>query len=152
MARRDPWDLLRTALRAGVLAGLAMIPFAAFFRGIGWRVNEYGRKTLELVVGQVASPQRDVLMFFEHMAISVTVAVPFALVLRGESDRGRRMLAGVLYGLAFYVGVNSFALPIAFGDPTPWTLGFTAVFPSLFIHLVYGIVLGAIGARSAAAL
>ena len=45
--------------------------------------------------------------------------------------------AGV-YGAGFYVAVNSLALPLAFGDPTPWRLGFTVVYPSLVIHLAYG--------------
>jgi hypothetical protein len=44
------------ALRSGTLAGLATIPFAALFRAFGLRINEHGRKTLALVVGDVAPP------------------------------------------------------------------------------------------------
>ena len=46
----------RETLRSGTLAGLAMIRFAALFRAFGLRINEYGKKTLELVVGDVAPP------------------------------------------------------------------------------------------------
>lgn len=40
--------LIREALRTGMIAGLAMVPFAAVFQSFGLRVNEYGRKTLAL--------------------------------------------------------------------------------------------------------
>ena len=105
--------LAREALRTGTIAGLAMIPFAALFRIFGLRINEYGRKTLELLVGEVASPLHDLLTFVQHMIISWVV----------------------------YVAVNSLALPLAFGDPTPWQLGAGTVYPSLAVHLVYGLVL-----------
>jgi hypothetical protein len=41
-----------------------------------------------------------------------------------------------------YVVLNAWALPLAFGDPAPWRLGFDVVYPSLVVHLVYGAVLG----------
>jgi len=141
-------NLLRAALRSGTLAGLAMIPFAAVFRELGLRVNEYGRKTLELVVGDVASPLRDVLMFAQHMLISWVAAVPFLLVAGRIADRRQRVVAGAGYGAGFYVVMNSLALPFAFGDPTPWQLGAMTVLPSLAIHLVYGVVLGIMAAPS----
>lgn len=55
-----------------------------------------------------------------------------------------------MYGAAFYAGINSLALPIAFGDPTPWQLGFTTVYPSLVIHLVYGVVIALVARPGAA--
>jgi uncharacterized membrane protein YagU involved in acid resistance len=67
--------------------------------------------------------------------------VPLLLLLRGIADRRVRMLAGAVYGAAFYAAVNSFALPFVFGDPTPWRLGFATVYPSLVIHLVYGLAI-----------
>jgi uncharacterized membrane protein YagU involved in acid resistance len=133
--------LIRETLRAGTVAGLAMVPFAAVFRALGLRVNEYGRKTLELLVGEVAPPLHQILTLAQHLVISWTVAVPLLLLLRGIPERRARLLVGATYGAAFYVGVNSLALPLAFGDPTPWQLGFTTVYPSLVIHLVYGVVL-----------
>ena len=134
--------LVRETLRSGTLAGLAMIPFAALFRASGLRINEYGRKTLELVVGDVAPPLHYALTFAQHLLISWFAAVPLLWLLGRIEDRRRRPLVGALYGVAFYVVVNSWALPLFFGDPTPWELGVETVYPSLVIHLVYGVVLG----------
>lgn len=132
----------REAVRAGTLAGLAMIPFAAVFRAEGLRVNEYGRKTLALLVGDVAPPLHTLLTFVQHLVISWLVAVPLLLLLARVDERRLRLLTGTVYGAAFYVAANSLALPFAFGDPTPWELGFATVYPSLAIHLVYGFVVG----------
>ncbi len=131
--------LIREAVRTGTVAGLAMIPFAAAFQRMGLRVNEYGRKTLELLVGDVSPPVHYLLTFIQHLSISWVVAVPLLLLLGGLSRRRDKLLVGLSYGAAFYVAVNSLALPFAFGDPTPWRLGFSVVVPSLFIHLVYGL-------------
>lgn len=132
--------IVYAALRSGTVAGLAMVPFAAMFRGLGLRVNEYGRKTLELTMGQVESPLRELLMFVQHMLLSWAIAIPLLLVLARIASRRQRLLAGVAYGAAFYVLMNSLVLPLAFGDPTPWQLGTMTVLPSLWIHLVYGAV------------
>lgn len=132
--------LAREALRAGVTAGIAMIPFAAFFRARGLRINEYGAKTLELLVGPVAGPLHYLLTLIQHLAISWIVAVPLILWLGRVSRPRDRIGSGLVYGAGFYVAVNSLALPLAFGDPTPWQLGFETVYPSLVVHLVYGLV------------
>jgi len=121
-----------------------MVPFAAVFQRLGLRVNEYGRKTLELFVGSVSPPVHYVLTFIQHIAISWVVAVPLILLLGKISRKRDRLLVGFAYGAAFYVAVNSLALPLAFGDPTPWRLGFAVVYPSLFIHLVYGFTVAAL--------
>ncbi len=115
-----------------------MIPFAAVFQRLGLRVNEYGRKTLELFVGDLSPPVHYVLTFLQHLAISWVVAVPLLLLLGRTSRKRDRLLVGLAYGAAFYAAVNSLALPVAFGDPTPWQLGLSVVYPSLIIHLVYG--------------
>lgn len=135
--------LLSEALRAGVLAGLAMIPAAAVFRARGLRVNEYGRKTLELLVGQdVAPPLQFALTFGQHLVISVLAALPLLMAFERIARRPTRVVIGIAYGAVFYVVMNSLALPLAFGDPTPWALGLETVYPSLTIHLIYGAVLG----------
>jgi hypothetical protein len=134
--------LIRETLRCGTLAGLAMIPFAAVFRARGLRINEYGRKTLELVVGPVAEPLHTALTFAQHLLISWIAAIPLLLVLGHVPGRASRVLVGALYGAAFYVVANSWALPRLFGDPTPWELGAETVYPSLVVHLVYGVVIG----------
>lgn len=122
--------MAREVLRAGTAAGLAMIPLAALFRFFGLRVNEYGRKVLELLVGDVAGPLHVVLTFVQHMVISWFAAVPLLLLLTVLHDRRIRMAAGVAYGAGFYVVMNSLALPLAFGDPTPWQLGLSTVYRS----------------------
>jgi len=119
-----------------------MIPFAALFRFLGLRINEYGRKTLELVVGPVAPPWQHVLTFGQHLLISWAAAIPLLLLLRRSEGRRARLAIGLAYGAAFYVVVNSWGLPLYFGDPTPWTLGFATVLPSLAVHLVYGAGVG----------
>jgi uncharacterized protein len=144
MVLHDHWRaaVLRNAARTGAIAGLAMIPFAAVFRGLGWRVNEYGRRTLEMVASDVTSPARDLLLFVQHQLIAVVAAVPVLLVLASVRDRRVRVVLGAIYGTGFYFVVNATALPAAFGDPPPWTLGATTVIPSLVVHVVYGMVLG----------
>jgi hypothetical protein len=133
--------LRQSTLRAGTAGGLAMIPFAAMFRANDMRVNEYGRKSLELLVGEVGSPTREILMFGQHMVISWSAALPLLWWLgRTEVGRGTRALVGLGYGTAFYIVVNSWLLPLAFGDPSPWRLGLATIVPSLFIHLVFGVV------------
>jgi uncharacterized membrane protein YagU involved in acid resistance len=119
-----------------------MIRFAALFRAQGLRINEYGRKTLELVVGEVAPPLHTLLTFVQHMLISVFAALPLLWLLARVEGRGRRVAVGTLYGAVFYAAFNAWALPLYFGDPTPWALGFDTVYPSLAIHLVYGAVIG----------
>jgi len=57
-------------------------------------------------------------------------------------------LSGAIYGLAFYVAVNSFALPWIFGDSTPWQLGLAVVAPSLIVHLEYGAIIAIVAERS----
>jgi len=118
-----------------------MIPFAAVFRSWDLRVNEYGRKTLGLLAGDLAPRTYYLLTFIQHMIISWLVALPLLVLLAKVSDRRSRILVGVGFGAAFYVVVNSLALPLAFGDRTPWALGFATVYPSLVVHLVYGLVL-----------
>lgn len=140
---------IREALRTGTVAGLAMIPFAAVFRASGLRINEYGAKTLALLVGEVAGPVHVLLTFAQHLVISWIASVPLLLAVSRVSSRRDRSLLGLAYGAAFYVAVNSLALPLAFGDPTPWQLGFETVYPSLVVHLVYGFVVAVLARPSA---
>ena len=129
---------VRDVLRSGTIAGLAMIPFGAVFQANGLRVNEYGRKTLALLVGEQPLPLLYLLAFVQHIVISWFAAVPLLLLL-GRTGSQSRAPVGALYGAAFYVAVNSISLPLAFGDPTPWSLGLSSVYPSLVVHLVFGI-------------
>jgi len=128
---------LREALRAGTIAGLAMIPVGLLFSGLGMRINVYGQKLVQLFFGQLPKAGRLTLLVLEHFVVNWLAAIPLLLLL----VRYRRLpplLVGLIYGLGFYVLVNSLLLPLAFGDPSPWRLGIAAVAPSLLVHLVYG--------------
>jgi hypothetical protein len=140
--REQSKALVRETVRAGLLAGLAMIPFAAIFRARGLRVNEYGRKTLALVISNEGPTAHWVLVFVQHLVISVIAAAPLVWLLTRIRGRPARILLGTLYGALFYALVNAWALPQLFGDPSPLALGFEVVYPSLVIHVVYGLVLG----------
>ena len=140
--RTDSW--VRETMRGGLLAGVAMIPFAAIFRARGLRVNEYGRKTLALLITNEGPTAHWLLVFTQHLVISVVVAAPLIWILRAIRGRAARMLVGTLYGSVFYLLVNAQALPWLFGDPSPFELGFDVVYPSLVIHVVYGFVLGCV--------
>ena len=49
-------------------------------------------------------------------------------------------MTGAAYGAAYYVAINSLALPIYFNDPLPWQLGASTVLPSLIGHVIFGAV------------
>ena len=138
--------LLREALRVGTIAGLAMIPVGLLFSGLGLRINVYGQKLVQLFFGQFPKAVRFALFVLEHFVVSWLAAIPLLLLL----VRYRRfppLVMGLVYGLGFYVLVNSLLLPLAFGDPSPWRLGIATVVPSLLVHLVYGGAL-ALSARA----
>lgn len=136
------------ALRAGTIAGLSMVPFAALFRARGLRINEYGRKTLDLLVTDASPPIHYALTFAQHLIISWVAAIPLLLVLPHVRDTRGAALVGAIYGAAFYLLVNSWALPLAFGDPTPWHLGVETVYPSLLVHVLYRSVVALAATRT----
>lgn len=135
----SPGALLRESLRAGSVAGLAMMPFGVAFRAMGLRINEYGPKALALIAGDLEPPLSSIAEFAQHMAISWFAAPPLLILVARSRGRAHRTLTGAAYGAAFYVAVNSLALPAFFGDPTPWELGIATVAPSLIVHVVYGL-------------
>lgn len=139
LRRRAHRALTYDALCAGTIAGVAMIPFGLVFRSLGLRINEYGPKTLALVFGEVHGAMLVLLALIQHFLISWVLAVPLLMLLDGIAGRGPRVLIGAAHGVAAYVVVNTVALPFAFRDPTPWSLGFRTVYPSLVVHVVYGI-------------
>lgn len=125
---------LRRAAVAGMVGSLAMIPFGLALRATGHRVNVYGELLVQALLGR-PSP---IAMFVQHLLIGAVAAVPLWLAL-ARTD-GRHRAIGVAYGAAMWLVVNSLALPLAFRRPTPWELGWSAIWPSLLVHLVYGLV------------
>ncbi len=134
------------ALIAGMVGSLAMVPFGILLRATGHRVNVYGELLIQTLLGH-PSP---VAMFVQHLAIGGASAVPLAFLLR--RTRAAPLPLGLAYGAAMWVAVNSFALPLAFGRATPWQLGWEAIWPSLLVHLVYGIATALFIARGPASL
>lgn len=132
-------SLLKESVRSGTIAALAMVPFGLLLKFLDLRVGYYGPKFGALLFGE---PNRFVL-FLQHLVIGWLSALPLLLILVRLHGRAAPMAIGAVYGLAYYVVINSFALPLFFGDPTPWQLGFSFIYPSVLIHLVFGICIAA---------
>lgn len=136
----------RRVLLAGALGSLAMIPVGLAIRHLaGGSVNVYGELVVERLVGRVVPWA----LVVEHFLVGWVFAVPLAAV-APHARAGALVGAGLGYGVAVWVAVNSLALPWAFGRPTPWTLGWAAIWPSLTVHAAYGTVAGWSLARFAA--
>lgn len=127
--------LLRDSIRSGTLAALAMMPFGLLFKLLGLRVGHYGPKLAQWLFGQ-AGPM---LLLAQHFVLGWLSALPLLWALRHVPAQRSRLAWGAAYGAAYYVALNSLALPLAFGDPTPWVLGWQVVAPSLVVHLVFGL-------------
>lgn len=143
--RAQATDLARTALRSGTIAAIAMVPLGLVFTLAGLRVNEYGVRVIQIVFGGLPLVARAALFAALHFIISWSVSVPLLLLI-ASSRQIPALLGGALYGIGFYVLVNSLALPWIFGDKTPWQLGLTVVAPSLVVHVEYGAIV-ALAAR-----
>lgn len=130
--------LLTETLRSGTIASLAIVPLAPLFKAAGLRIGHYGPKFAGLYVND---PQ-PWLLFLQHIVIGWLSAFPLLLILLHTPARQRPLLAGALYGAAYYVAVNSLALPLYFNDPLPWQLGAATVLPSLIGHVIFGAVIG----------
>lgn len=127
--------LLRDSVRSGTLAALAMMPFGLLFKLLGLRVGHYGPKLAQWLFGQAGA----LLLLAQHFVLGWLSALPLLWALRRVPARRARLAWGAGYGAAYYVVLNSLALPLAFGDPTPWALGWQIVWPSLVVHLVFGV-------------
>lgn len=126
--------IVRQALAAGAVGGLAMIPAGLALRfGLGQRVNVYGEMVVQTLLGQV-SPWA---LLFQHALVSWVLAVPLVLA-RRRAPRVPASVTGLAYGAGLWLVVNSLSPPLLFGRPTPWQLGWSAIWPSLTVHLVYG--------------
>ncbi len=127
---------------AGIAGGVAMIPIGLVLRRVlGYSLNVYGELLLRTLLGGV-SPWA---LAVEHFLISWGMALPLVPLLAWRR-RGSPFVLGAMYGAAIWLVVNSLLLPLAFGRLTPWRLGWSAIWPSLLVHVVYGSV-AAIAAR-----
>ena len=127
--------LLIETLRSGTIASLAIMPLGWLFKTIGLRIGHYGPKFAALFI---EDPQIWHLLV-QHLLIGWLSTLPLLLILLYIGRTSWWLLAGALYGAVFYVLVNSFALPLYFGDPTPWQLGWATIYPSLVGHIAFGL-------------
>jgi uncharacterized membrane protein YagU involved in acid resistance len=134
-----PKALLIEAVRSGTIASMVIVPLAPLFRATGLRVGHYGPKFAALFFDD---PQ-PWLLFAQHLVIGWVSALPLLLILvRSTVAAGRPWITGATYGAMYYAAVNSLALPLYFGDATPWQLGWSTVYPSLLGHMIYGMSIG----------
>ena len=130
--------LLIEVLRSGTIASLVIVPLAPLFKALGLRIGHYGPKFAALFIDAPRPWQ----LFVQHLLIGWISALPLLLILLWTRAARRPVVVGAVYGAAFYAVVNSLALPLYFGDPTPWQLGWATIYPSLIGHMVYGTSIG----------
>ncbi len=131
-------DLAKESLRSGTIASIAMIPFGVLFQLLGLRVGHYGKKLIEVFFTDLAAVPFRLLMFAEHFVIGWLSAAPLLVFLVLVKTHLPAWAVGMIYGTAYYVVLNSLLLPWSFGEQTPWALGFSVIYPSLIIHIVFG--------------
>ena len=127
------------ALRSGAIASLAMMPFGLLFKSMDLRVGHYGPKVGEALFGHQPDPWMPVLLLVQHFVIGWLSALPLLMFWLWRAPQAIRLGDGLLYGLAYYLAVNALALPWLFGDAFPWQLGWNTIYPSLVVHLVFGV-------------
>ena len=131
--------LLKEVVRSGTIASLVMIPFGLLFKALGLRVGHYGPKVGEFLFGFHPEPWLQVLLLVQHLVIGWLSALPLLLFWRWTSPPSPSLTDGLLYGALYYLAINALALPAIFGDAFPWQLGWSYVYPSLVVHLVFGL-------------
>ncbi len=124
-----------------------MMPFGLALRAAGLRVGYYGPKFAALFV-ENPTP---LFLFAQHIVLGWISALPLLLLLllsRVPLPVSPTAF-GATYGVLYYVLVNSLALPLYFGDQTPWQMGLAYILPSLLIHIVFGACAGYVSRRLA---
>lgn len=128
---------VRVVVVAGLAGALAMVPVGLALSAAGFEVNRYG----ELLAEQLTGTRRPAVLFVLHLLIGVVSAVPavvIAALLRPR--RGILVVGGAVYGAVYWLGINALSLPITYRRPFPWTEGLASVWPSLLVHVIYGLV------------
>lgn len=130
--------LIIETVRSGSIASLVIMPLSPLFNAMGLRIGHYGPKFASLFF----SDPQPWLLFVQHLVIGWASALPLLGILMLTSAARWSLFAGAVYGAAYYVAVNSLALPIYFGDQTPWQIGWTTIYPSLIGHIIFGMSIG----------
>ena len=133
--------LLSDCLRAGTWASLAMMPFGLLFRALDLRIGHYGKRVLESLAGPLPAPWFQILMMVEHFVIGWLSVLPLVWLWRDHAPKkAMRVAIGLGYGLLYYLAINATLLPWFYRDRYPLQLGWSTVYPSLLVHLVFGAV------------
>ena len=137
------FTIIKQMVWSGIIAAFVMIPPGMLFKYFEMHIGNYGPKFGAFLFGEI----NPLILFIQHIIISCLSSVPLILLFIKTNWHRTAILAGVIYGIIYYVVVNSLLLPIFFKDPTPWELGFSYVYPSLLIHIIYGVTIGVTGRR-----
>jgi len=129
---------VKETFRSGTIASLLMMPFGLLLQHFDLRVGHYGPQLAALLFEHPTLPIR----FVQHLVIGWLSTVPLLFILLRLHRYASAITIGAIYGVAYYVLINSLALPLYFGDTMPWQLGFSYIYPSLIIHLVFGASIG----------
>jgi len=119
---------------SGTAGALAMMPVGFLFRALEMRVGHYGPKFAALYLdapGPLA-------LFLQHLVLGWVSALPLCFLPIHRGSILSALAIGALYGVAYYVLINSLALPFYFGDQLPWVPGAVVVAPSLVVHVAFG--------------
>ena len=130
--------LVKESIISGTIASLVMMPFGLMFQYIGLRIGHYGPQLAKLLFDHPTLP----LQFAQHLVIGWLSTLLLLLILLRFHRHFSAIAIGAMYGIAYYVLINSLALPLYFGDLMPWQLGFSFIYPSLTIHIIFGASIG----------
>jgi len=122
------------AIVSGTFGSLVMMPLGGLFRALEMRVGHYGPKFAALYL---EDPGR-LALFAQHLVLGWVSALPLCMLPLHRCSFSAALGVGILYGVGYYVVVNSLALPLYFSDPLPWNLGIAVIIPSLVVHIAFG--------------
>lgn len=121
---------------AGLAGAVAMIPPGLAAGLLGFGVNKFG----ELIAQRLTGGTARAVLLAEHLLIGVLAAIPLAALMTiMPPGRLKSASLGLAYGIAFWFVANTMALPVIFNQPSPWTIGPSALLPSLIVHMTYGV-------------
>ncbi len=132
------FSIIKQTIWSGTIAALVMIPPGILFKYFDLHIGNYGPKFGAFLFGEI----NPLMLFIQHIIISCLSAVPLIILFTKTNCKRMPILTGIIYGVIYYLVVNSLLLPIFFKDQTPWELGFNFIYPSLVIHIIYGASVG----------
>ncbi len=131
-------SIIKQSIKSGIIAALLMVPPGVLFKYFGLHIGNYGPKFGAFLFGEI----NPMMLFIQHIVISCLSAIPLILLFAKTNCYRKPILTGTIYGVIYYLIVNSLLLPIFFKDQTPWELGFNYIYPSLIVHIIYGASIG----------